>query len=97
MPIHDKKQQHNALRDGEGRFSLGWRELDFKARGLLETRWMHSRERPSALKRLLHAAPTVLVHPAADVSLIPLRRIRIVTTMRCFRWSTCTWKRAFHA
>ena len=50
-----------------------------------------------SLKRLLHAAPTVLVHPAADVSLIPLRRIRIVTTMRCFRWSTCTWKRAFHA
>ena len=24
---HDKKQQHDALRDGEGRFSLGWREL----------------------------------------------------------------------
>ena len=26
-----------------------------------------------SLKRLLHAAPTVLVHPAADASLIPLR------------------------
>ena len=32
---HDKKQQHDALRDGEGRFSLGWREL-FQGGSFLE-------------------------------------------------------------